>query len=220
MKIRSQGLVLCLLMFVVGGIAFYLQKPSTNAPPLQARAAAPAVAALEHQSETPPPPALPAESAVGEVPPPVAAPALVPDYEYKISRVLNGGLSAAQTAQLLIDLVPGLPPAGQAEAAQHICNLITEDRDYDRIRPLIHNLTLPQPVQDVFMTDLLNRADNVKLPTLLEIAEDPAHPFRADAKTYLSVYLNGDQGPDWPRWSDAVKQYLVKERALVNGDPR
>jgi len=38
-------------------------------------------------------------------------------------------------------------------------------------------------VLDVLVTDLMNRDDAIKLPTLLEIAKIPNHPHREEAST-------------------------------------
>ena len=134
------------------------------------------------------------------------------DWEVKIDNVLRANADEAQTAQILINMLPTLPPDGQAEAAQHISNLVL-DKDYSRIAPLVKNPGLSEDVLDVFVTDLMNREDEVKLPVLLEIAKIPNHPHHEEAATDLQIFLDEDYGTDWAKWDAAMKSYLKKQAA-------
>ena len=89
----------------------------------------------------------------GEATKPTAKP--LADWEVKIDNVLRANADETQTAQMLINMLPTLPPEGQAEAAQHISNLVL-DKDYSRIAPLVKNPGLSEDVLDVFVTDLMN----------------------------------------------------------------
>ena len=139
------------------------------------------------------------------------APALT-EWEVKIDQVLRANADESQTAQLLINMLPTLPKEGQAEAAQHITNLVL-DKDYSRILPLVRNPALSEEVLDVFVTDLMNREDTVKLPALLEIARIPNHPHHEEAASDLQIFLDEDYGSDWPKWDAAMKSYLKKQAA-------
>jgi hypothetical protein len=142
--------------------------------------------------------------------PPAAKP--MADWEIKIDQVLQSNADESQTAQLLINLLPTLPPEGQEEAAQHISNLIL-DKDYNKVAPLVKNPGLPEDVLDVFVTDLMNREDDVKLPVLLEIAKIPNHPHHEEAATDLQIFLDEDYGKDWAKWDQAMKSYLQRQAA-------
>lgn len=139
------------------------------------------------------------------------APALA-EWEIKIDQVLRANADESQTAQMLINMLPTLPKEGQAEAAQHITNLVL-DKDYKRILPLVKNPGLPEDVLDVFVTDLMNREDEVKLPVLLDIAKIPNHPHREEAATDLQIFLDEDHGTDWAKWDAAMKSYLKRQAA-------
>ena len=145
------------------------------------------------------------------IPTPEPAPALT-EWEVKIDQVLRANADESQTAQLLINMLPTLPKEGQAEAAQHITNLVL-DKDYSRILPLVKNPALSEEVLDVFVTDLMNREDPVKLPALLEIAKIPNHPHHEEAASDLQIFLDEDYGSDWPKWDAAMKSYLKKQAA-------
>src|SRR4030095_8384249 len=60
---------------------------------------------------------------------PKATPRPLQDWELKIDEVLRSSADETQTAQILINMLPTLPPEGQEEAAQHISNL-TLDENY------------------------------------------------------------------------------------------
>jgi hypothetical protein len=150
-------------------------------------------------------------------PGPKATPRALEPWELKIDEVLRSTADETQTAQILINMFPTLPPEGQAEAAQHISNLIL-DKDYAKVLPLVKNANLPEEVLDVFVTDLMNRDDATKLPVLLEIAKIPNHPHHEEALTDLEIFLDGDFGNDWNRWDAATKAYLKKQEEEEKAD--
>ena len=93
------------------------------------------------------------------------------------------------------------------------------DDQYSRVLPLVKNPNLPEDVLDVFVTDLMNRDDAVKLPALLDIAKIPNHPHHEEALTDLEIFLDADIPPnDWGRWDSAVKEYLRKQAAEEAAD--
>lgn len=139
-------------------------------------------------------------------------PPTLAEWEVKIDQVLRANADEGQTAQMLINMLPTLPKEGQAEAAQHITNLVL-DKDYTRILPLVRNPGLAEEVLDVFVTDLMNREDTVKLPVLLDIAKIPNHPHHAEAAADLQIFLDEDNGTDWAKWDTALKSYLKRQAA-------
>ena len=144
-------------------------------------------------------------------PAPEPAPKLA-EWEIKIDQVLRANADEGQTAQMLINMLPTLPKEGQAEAAQHITNLVL-DKDYSRILPLVKNTGLAEEVLDVFVTDLMNREDQVKLPALLAIAKIPNHPHHEEAAADLQIFLDEDHGTDWGKWDSAMQSYLKRQAA-------
>ena len=153
--------------------------------------------------------------------PPAATPAPVkaaspgddmPAWESTIDEILRSNASEAQMAQMLINLLPTLPEDGQIEAANHIANLLP-DSDYNSVRPLLLNASLPESVLSVFFTDLMNRDDPVKLNAFLDIAQIPNHPFHDEALSDLQIYVGDDYGTDWGKWQTAVSDYLKTSNA-------
>jgi hypothetical protein len=136
----------------------------------------------------------------------------MPAWESTIDQILRSNASEAEMARMLINLLPTLPEDGQIEAANHIANLLP-DSDYDSVRPLLLNASLPESVLSVFFTDLMNRDDPVKLNSFLQIAEIPNHPFHDEALSDLQIYVGDDYGTDWQKWQTAVTQYLKTSNA-------
>jgi len=205
------------VLAIVGGSLWFLN--SSKVPeiaPLPA-AATPAVAQATPAAATPAPTK---KTDVAAATPAPAKPATTPrplaDWETRIDEVLRSNADESQTAQILINLLPTLPPEGQEEAAQHISNL-TLDENYKTVLPLVKNPNLPEPVLDVLVTDLMNRDDSVKLPALLDIAKISNHPHHEEAITDLQIFLDEDFGTDFGRWQTALDKYL-KEQAAQNAD--
>ena len=87
------------------------------------------------------------------------------------------------------------------------------DRDYNLVTPLVRNTALSEEVQDILVTDLMNREDKVKLPTLLEIAKIPNHPHQEEALTDLEIFLDEEYGTNWAMWEKKMQQYLKEQAA-------
>ena len=213
MKIRPiLFLAVAVLLICVAAVWFLQTKPEAEPLPAEAPRSVPSI--TNSPAETPvsatpqtiarQPPALPK--------PPIPPPKPLEEWELKIDQALranpdNSEAANTATAKVLINMLPTLPPDGQADAAQHISNLLL-DQDYNAVLPLVKNPALPEEVLDVFLTDLLNREDAVKLPVLLEIAKISNHPHHEESMADLQVFLDVDHGTDWPKWEASLKAYL------------
>jgi hypothetical protein len=205
--------VAAVALVVCATAAWFLQK---DAPPMPVISVAPAPVPLPPLDIPPEPiPTNPAPAAAATERTPeknTPAPRGIEEWEKKIDQALGPNVNEAQAAQILINMLPTLPPEGQVDAAQHISNLVL-DQDYSRVLPLLRNPNLPEDVLDVFVTDLMNREDPVKLPALLEVAKIPNHPHHEEAKADLEIFLDQDHGNDWGKWDGAVKKYLQEQAA-------
>jgi hypothetical protein len=132
---------------------------------------------------------------------------IITNWEDRLDQVLGSEGEDSAKAKELLDIFPRLPPAGQEEVAQHISNL-TADKDYAPLGQYLTNYTLPGPVLDVLMQDLLNRPNSVKLPLLLDVAREPQHPGSSEAKDLLELYLEDNYGNDWNKWQEKLQQWL------------
>lgn len=223
MNSRSLVILAILILAVVGAALWFLQSAPPPVVPALVMATPEKIGKLPPLAipapEIPARPQL-APTAPQAEPKPTAPqaepkPAEIAEWENKIDAVLranpdNNDAANSATAQMLVNLLPTLPAEGQAEAAQHITNLL-DDKEYSRVLAIVKNPQMPEEVLDVFVTDLMNRDDAVKLPTLLEIAKIPNHPHHEEAQTDLQIFLDEDYGTDWAKWDAAMRAYLKKQ---------
>lgn len=78
--------------------------------------------------------------------------------------------------------------------------------------PAILNKQTPQPALDALMADLQNRPEDIKLPTLVLVAQTESHPFAADAQAALEAEFHENFGQDWSRWEQTVTDQLNRQR--------
>ena len=206
-----------IVVAIVAGAVFFLNMtPSTapvakfTAPPTPSPALESSLEAGPRFAQELPRPSRPAVPEPEATPRPPAQP--IQPWEQKLEEVLNSTADEPQTAQILINLFPGLPPEGQSEYAEHIANLL-DDKDYAKVMPIIKNPNISEEALDVLVTDLVNREDATKLPALLEIAKIPNHPHRQEALDDLELFLDEDHGTDWNKWQTGLTDYLKKQAA-------
>ena len=142
--------------------------------------------------------------------PGLVAPAnLITNWEDKLDQILAADNNEADKAKQMLAMFPNLPTNGQEEVAQHLSNL-TADEDYASLGQYLTNSTLPEPVLDVLLADLLNRPNSLKLPLLYEIARQgpDQNPKAGDARDILELYLDDNYGEDWSKWQAKMEQWL------------
>jgi hypothetical protein len=138
---------------------------------------------------------------------PKVAPGQMADWDEKVSDVLGAEGDEKDKAKKLIEMFPHLPPEGQEEVAHHLSNLVA-DEDYAPLSNFATNSALPEAVLDVFVEDVFNRPNAIKLPVLLDIAQDPQHPRAGEAKDVLELFLEEDFGSDWTKWHAKMEKWL------------
>jgi hypothetical protein len=144
-------------------------------------------------------------------PPPVTSPVpaaantnLSAAWEDKLDDILGSDEDDTNRIAQLFAMFPNLPEDGQEEVAQHLSNLVPDD-NYSQLGQLLLNAQLPQSVLDVLMSDVLNRPNSVKLPLLLQVAQNSSHPEAAEAKDLMELYLDEQDPAQWP---DKMKEWL------------
>src|ERR1051325_8113060 len=136
-----------------------------------------------------------------------AATNLITDWEERLDQIIGSEGKETDKAKQLLDMFPRLPADGQAEVAQHLCNL-TPDEAYAPLGQYLTNSATPESVLDVLMMDLLNRPNSLKLPYLLGIAREDQNPKAGDAKVLLELFLEENYGNDWPKWQAKMEDWL------------
>jgi hypothetical protein len=132
----------------------------------------------------------------------------VADWEGKIDDIFEKYEEDNQKVKHMLALFPQLPAEGQEEVAQHLVNLVA-DEEYTSINQFLTNNALTEDVLDVFFSDLLNRPNSTKLPTLVNVARDPKNPKSGEAREMLELFLDEDYGGDWDQWNTKVQEWLV-----------
>jgi hypothetical protein len=133
-----------------------------------------------------------------------AATNLLAGWEDKLDEILGSDQDDTNKVKDLFAIFPRLPEEGQTEVAQHLSNLVPDD-NYAALGQLLQDTKLPDSVLDVLMSDVLNRPNSLKLPELLQVAQNPDHPKADEAKDLIELYLDEDDPAKWP---DKMQQWL------------
>jgi hypothetical protein len=129
------------------------------------------------------------------------------NWEDNIDSIVGSDDDDTNKVKQLFALFPKLPPDGQEEAVQHLSNLV-DDTNYAQLGALMKNDSLSEGVLDELLADLLNRPNNLKLPMLLDVAQDPNNAKSAEAKDLLELYLGEDYGDNWTAWQTNMNNWM------------
>jgi hypothetical protein len=195
---------LLLALCATGVVLFWISTRPTQPAVLVGKPAPP--------KATQPAPAAPVEKpAPAHSPIPVGKPVQPAQWETQINNALSSSINEDQTAQVLINMLPTFPDEGKAEAAQHIANLLSDEK-YQGVMPILVNPAMPEGVHEALFTDLMNRDETVKLRAFAEIARVANHHMHDEALGNLQILLDNDYGTDWARWDAAIKEHLDKQK--------
>lgn len=129
------------------------------------------------------------------------------NWEDNVEAILLTETNANAKADEMLQLFPRLPEEGQREVAQYLSGMLA-DTNYAALGQYLTNATTSEPVLDILLAGLLNRPSMVKLPWLLEMAEDAQNPRSEQAYDLLQVFLEQDYGNDWSRWQASISSWL------------
>ena len=180
-----------------GDVAPIAVPPAAN-PPLAAAPPAPQAVAPEPLAIVPKPARAMAASRLEEG---------SADWEQKLDDILLGDDDDNGKADRILALIPRAPPEAQQELAQHLVNMVQDDH-YDGAAEMLTNAATPPEVSGVLMNDLLNRNNALKLPMLLAIARNDAHPLKDQALDLLGLLTQEDNGTNWDQWSTTIDTWL------------
>lgn len=116
-------------------------------------------------------------------------------------------------AREMLDMMDKVSVEAQTEIAGHIINLVDDNDFTTRAAKYLTNAEVPEAVSSVFMNDLYNRDEFMKLPLLLAVARNEKHALRDEAKDLLELYVEEDYGTNWNQWEEATKKYLKAQSA-------
>lgn len=132
-------------------------------------------------------------------------------WEKRINAVLDSAATKdSDKARLLLEMLPSLPVEGRQTAAEYAVQRL-DDADYRFAQNVVTNPATYPPALGVLWADLMGRPGAVSLPTLLQVARNPSHPYAEAARDNLDLLLGQNFGTDWPRWEAAIREKLAKE---------
>jgi hypothetical protein len=128
-----------------------------------------------------------------------------PSNDDKIAAILgNQNLTPSDTVRRLIEELSQLDKSTQEEAAQHIANLSDDQTATIWVQKIILN-QLPPSVAEILFYNLITRSEELVLPTLASIADQPNHPLSKESTQILEPLLGSSKpGSTW--------RELLKER--------
>lgn len=130
-------------------------------------------------------------------------------WSQAIDTVLRDNSDIIEKSRRMRQMLAHLPPALQAEAAQHLVSFATDSTPEDIVEPLLKTNTHPS-AQSVLLLGLLQRGDKIRLPALLRIARTPEHTRRIDALLYLQFLLESDGPADSAAWEARIEARLKR----------
>lgn len=128
-------------------------------------------------------------------------------WEEKLDAILVADGDENKKAEQLLEMMPKLDEEAQTEVAGHIVNLL-DDQHFTNVTQYLTNAEVPEAVSSVFMNDLYNRENSLKLPLVLAVARNEKHPLHEEAKDLLELYIEEDHGADWNAWETAMTTWL------------
>ncbi len=106
----------------------------------------------------------------------------------------------------LIKALPSMDSTSQEEAAHHIANLSDDASATNWTQKLASN-QLPAPVAEIFFNNLLSRSEELVLPTLAAIADQPNHPQQTESAQILEPLIGTPKpGFTWKEWNKQGRQ--------------
>jgi hypothetical protein len=212
--VRALGILV--LAIAIGGLIGWWASRTPNTPQPISEPTAPIVTAPAE------PTAIPDTTTNADlVPPPEVAsntntfdPAL---WDDKLDEILgDADDDTDRKARQMLDMMDKVSVEAQTEIAGHIVNLVNDTDFANRAAKYLTNSEVPEAVSSIFMNDLYNRDELMKLPLLLAVARNEKHALKDEAKDLLELYVEEDYGTNWNQWEDATKKYLKEHGSEEN----
>lgn len=122
----------------------------------------------------------------------------------------NNAITESNKARLILELLPGLPVEGRQPATEEALRRLPGE-DYRFAQAVLLNPSTYPPALAVLWADLMERPEQVSLPTLLQVARNSAHPYAPYAVENLELLLGQNHGQQWPQWEAAIREKLNRK---------
>lgn len=140
-----------------------------------------------------------------------------PDWEQEIIKLAGRlDLGDDRKALALLNKVYTLPDEPAKVVAMEHATKLMSDEQFKQLRSQIMGLndTGSEDMKDTILRDILTRAENVRMPALVDLLRQPAYPGQQEVREILEAYLDVDYGTDFPKWDAAVRQWLIENDEL------
>ena len=127
----------------------------------------------------------------------------------RIEIITNAPITPTEKVQALLLMLPAEGRENQRRLAHGVMRW-ADDPSFRAVRPVMLDPSWHPQIHSVFMTGLLKRKNHLRLPMLLELAQAPGHPSRAEARQLLEHFLGIDHGNDWQAWRKSLAAWLQR----------
>ena len=117
----------------------------------------------------------------------------------------------SEKGRRILEMIPTMAVEGRETAAEEAIKRIP-DSEYRHAQAALANPASFGTSEGVLFADLMNRPDELRLPTLLMIARNSEHPYAQNARDNLNHVLGKDLGTDWTGWDAAIRQHLAAKK--------
>jgi len=133
-------------------------------------------------------------------------------WEARIRTVLSREKATdAEKARGLLQLLPTIQAEGAETCAEEAVKRLPNE-EYRHAQSVVTNPGTYGLALGVLFADLMERPDDLRLPTLVTIARNANHPYSEPARSNLQLLMGQDLGDDWSRWDAAVREKLSRPK--------
>jgi len=92
---------------------------------------------------------------------------------------------------------------------------LMSDKQFKQLKPQLMGLndTGSEDMQETILRDILTRAENVRMPALVDLLRRPPYQGQQEIREILEAYVDVDYGTDIPKWDAAVHKWLIDNDA-------
>lgn len=140
-----------------------------------------------------------------------------PDAEQEIIKLASRlDMADDSKALALLNKVFTSPDEPTKVVAMEYATQLMSDEQFKKSKSQIMSLndTGSEDMQETILRDILTRAENVRMPALVDLLRRPPFPGQQEIREILEAYLDVDYGTDIPKWDAAVHQWLVENDEL------
>jgi len=140
-----------------------------------------------------------------------------PDWEQDIIKLAGRlDLTDDHKAVALLNKAYTLPDEPAKVVAVEQATRLMSDNQFKQLKPQLMGLndSGSEDMQETILRDILTRAENVRMPALVDLLRRPPYPGQQEIREILEAYVDVDYGRDIPKWDAAVRKWLIDNDEL------